>query len=71
MKIQFSTLASEALLVIYKESDAALKKKLIEGALWEELKERVDFLTELSKELGKRNIQVRPLSSTPAESQVR
>ena len=71
MEIQLSVLASEALIAIYEKSDAELKTKLLEGTSWKDLKRRIDFLTEVSKELGRRNIVVKFVGNTPADTQIR
>ena len=71
MLIDIKSMKTEELLNLYKKMDADVNKQLISGKSWDKIKYEVDYLTELSKELMKRNIQVHNRNISPADTQLR
>ena len=71
MNLRLGSIETEQLLSMYKTLDAEVKQQLLDGGIWEDLKERVNYLNELSKELSKRKVSLQALSGTPADSNLR
>jgi hypothetical protein len=67
MDININSIKTADLINLYQKTDAVIKKELLKGVLWNDLKDRVDFLTEMSKELTKRHVSIRSLESTRSE----
>ena len=66
LNIDIKNMGAEDLARLYKDLDRQVKKELLEGASWEEIKHKIDYLTDLSKELEKRNLPVSTMNDTPA-----
>ena len=62
---------SEELVNLYSKMDEELKRELLSGEAWDQVKYKVDTITEISKELTKRNISFKQASPTPADSPIR
>ncbi|HEX6849026.1 MAG TPA: hypothetical protein VF144_18710 [Chitinophagaceae bacterium] len=58
MELNIASASTEMLISSYKETDAALKKQLIGGVIWLELKDKINHLIGISKELSKRNVSL-------------
>lgn len=71
MLIDIKSMKTEELLNLYNKMDADVNKQLISGTSWDKIKVEVDYLTELSKELMQRKIQVNPSNNSPADTQLR
>lgn len=71
MLIDIKSMKTEELLNLYNKMDAEVNKQLISGTSWDKIKVEVDYLTELSKELMQRKIQVNPSNNSPADTQLR
>lgn len=71
MLIDIKSMKTEELLNLYNKMDADVNKQLISGTSWDKIKDEVDYLTELSKELMQRKIQVNPSNNSPADTQLR
>lgn len=71
MFLDIASMKSEELLNLFNKMDADVNKQLLSGASWDSIKDQVDNLTELSKELMKRKIQVNPTNTSPADTQLR
>lgn len=65
------TLNSEDLSKLYNDLDRQVKDELLNGSSWEAVKKKVEHLTDLSKELEKRNLMFRRMNDTPASSPFR
>jgi hypothetical protein len=63
MDINILSLTTEDLINLYQKTDTVLRKELLKGVLWNDLKDKVDFLTEMSKELTKRHVSIRSLEN--------
>lgn len=59
MKIQVQDLGSTELVELYHKTNAEVRKNLIDGASWDELKDTIALLTNLSKEISKWKISLR------------
>jgi hypothetical protein len=59
MKTQIQDLGSMELVELYHKTNADIRKSLIDGASWDELKDMIAMLTELSKEIARRKISLR------------
>ena len=71
MLIDIQSMKTEELLNLYKKMDAEVNKQLISGTSWDIIKDEVDYLTELSKELTKRKINLNSPNTSPADTQYR
>ncbi len=71
MDVEIASIGSDDLVVLYRKLEGELKKQLLEGASWQELKERQTLLTSISKELSKRNIPSRYIDKNPAGTPLR
>ena len=69
--IDLGTLNSEDLRKLYNELDSQIKDELLNGSSWEAVKNKIEFLTDLSKELENRNLLIRRINDTPASSPFR
>lgn len=69
MDIDLAGMPTQEIKIIYKKAYGELRKELLDGYSWEALKGRVDLLTQLSIELGKRTYSYD--SDTPADSNIR
>lgn len=69
--IDLGTLNSEDLRKLYNELDSQIKDELLNGSSWEAVKNKIEFLTDLSKELENRNLLIRRINDTPASSPLR
>jgi len=56
MEIQIHALNSVELVELYHRINAEIRKQLIDGSSWIELKDSIALLTNLSKEISKRKI---------------
>jgi hypothetical protein len=66
MNFRVDTYDTEHLLAFYNDLSAEIRRQLIEGVQWSEVKSRVDLLSELSKELSKRKISVHLQNDNPS-----
>lgn len=64
MKIQIQDLGSVELVELYHKTNGEIRKKLIEGTSWNDLKDTIALLTYLSKEISKRRISLRENDSS-------
>lgn len=71
MLIDIKSMKTEELLNLYNKMDAEVNKQLISGTSWDKIKVEVDYLTELSKELTKRKIDLDSPHTSPADTQYR
>ncbi|HJS53141.1 MAG TPA: hypothetical protein VJ765_01315 [Chitinophagaceae bacterium] len=63
MEINIKSITTADLINLYQKTDAVIKKELLNGVLWNELKDKINLLTELSKELTKRHVSIRSLEN--------
>jgi hypothetical protein len=56
-KYQWETLELIQLVAIYKKEATALKQSLLNGAAWNELRDKRDLVTELTAAIHKKNIE--------------
>ena len=63
MEINLKSITTADLINLYQKTDAVIKKELLNGVLWNELKDKINLLTELSKELTKRHVSIRSLEN--------
>jgi hypothetical protein len=71
MNVPISAIDTEQIMSIYQQLNVELKQQLIAGAPWEDLRDKVEYINELSKELSRRKITVNSYGSTPADFQFR
>ena len=71
MLIDIKSMKTEELLNLYNKMDADVNKQLISGTSWDKIKDEVDYLTELSKELTKRKVNLDSPYTSPADTQYR
>lgn len=71
MLIDIRSMKTEELLNLYNKMNAEVNKQLISGTSWYLIKDEVDYLTELSKELTKRKINLDGPYTTPADTPYR
>jgi hypothetical protein len=55
MEIHFSSLDARDLDAMYKKKSEEVRFLLLGGAAWDDIKDSIDFLTEISKELARRH----------------
>lgn len=70
MKIQIHDLGSTELVALYHKTNSDIRKNLIDGASWVELKDMIALLTDLSKEISKGRISLNE-NGSPADSPLR
>jgi hypothetical protein len=58
MQQQLALLNSDELVALYHKINAELRKHLLDGSPWSEQQERINTLTEISKELTKRKVEI-------------
>jgi hypothetical protein len=66
MNLRVDNYDTEQLLAFYRNLSAEIRRQLIEGVPWSEVKPRVDLLSELSKELSKRKVSVHLQTDNPS-----
>ena len=71
MEIQIHSLDSKELVELYHKTNAEIRKQLIDGSSWSELKDTIALLTGLSKEISKRKLSLNDSSNTPADTPMR
>jgi hypothetical protein len=70
MKIKIQDLGSTELVELYHRTNADIRRNLIDGTSWDELKDTVALLTDLSKEISRRKILLRE-NDSPADTPLR
>jgi hypothetical protein len=70
MKIKIQDLGSTELVELYHRTNADIRRNLIDGISWDELKDTVALLTDLSKEISRRKILLRE-NDSPADTPLR
>lgn len=58
MEQQIASLSSDELIALYHTTNTELTKNLLSGAAWQEQQERINLLTEISKTLTKRKVEI-------------
>jgi len=71
MEIRIQGLNSKELVELYHKTNAEIRKRLIDGTSWDELKDSITLITELSKEISKRNISFNDSDNAPADTALR
>ena len=71
MMLDIKSMKPEELINLYNKMDQDLNKELLSGKPWHQVKDKVDYLTEISKELTKRNISFKHGSESPADMPLR
>lgn len=71
MEIQIHSLSSNELVDLYHKTNGEIRKQLIDGRSWSELKDTIALLTTLSKEISKRKLSVNDNGNTPADTPMR
>lgn len=66
MKI-LKSLQTAELLELYRKTNADIRRSLIDGASWEELKDMIALSTDLSKEISMRRISLKE-NDSPADT---
>lgn len=67
MKNQLHDLGSTELVALYHKTNSDIRKSLIDGASWDELKDIIALLTDLSKEISRRRISLKE-NDSPADT---
>ena len=70
MKMQIQDLRSTELVELYHKTNSEIRRNLIDGASWDELKDTIALLTNLSKEISKRRISLGE-NDSPADTPTR
>lgn len=68
---EIKSLKSNELVDFYTRLNHELQQQLLDGAEWDTVKEQMDYLTELSKEITTRRINFNPGASSPADRALR
>jgi hypothetical protein len=71
MEIEIHSLSAKELVELYHRTNAGIRKQLIDGRSWTELKDTIALLTELSKEISKRKLPFNDRDTTPADTPFR
>lgn len=71
MEIEIHNMDSAELVDLYHRTNSEIRRQLIDGRTWTELKHTVGLLTDLSIEISKRKISLRDGDNTPADTQLR
>lgn len=71
MEEQIHALSSAELMNLYHTTNAQIRRELIDGKPWTDLKDSLALITELSKEISKRKLSVNDGDSTPADTPMR
>jgi hypothetical protein len=67
MKIPIHDLGATELVALYHKTNSDIRKNLIDGVSWVELKDMIALLTELSKEISRRRISLKE-NDSPADT---
>lgn len=70
MEIQIKDLSSAELVELYHRTNAHIRKNLIDGVSWNELRDTIALLTDLTKEISKRRISLGE-NDSPADTPLR
>jgi hypothetical protein len=58
MQTEINSLQPDELILLFHQINSELRKNLIDGASWEQQQERISMLSEISKELTRRKIEL-------------
>ena len=61
MEHDFASLHSEELIELYYTTNSELSKNLLSGAPWHEQQERIAILTQISRELTQRKVDLQTM----------
>lgn len=71
MEIQIHSLSAKELVELYHRTNGVIRKQLIDGRSWTDLKDTITLLTDLSKEISKRKLPFNDRDTTPADTPLR
>lgn len=67
MQPEITSLQSNELILLFHQVNKELRQNLIDGASWDQQQEKIGTLTEISRELTRRKIELNK-TDTPTES---
>lgn len=70
MEIQIKDLSSSELVELYHRTNADIRKNLIDGVSWNELRDTIALFTDLAKEISKRRLSLGE-NDSPADTPLR